>query len=82
MQAIQLCDQKGWSLAAPLLDLIKGLPSTGEGSLGGGQLVGRGAFPGSLDLWRQVSTFAFLENIVLSMLVPLPLRSCIVLPLH
>ena len=33
MKAIQLCDQKGWSLAAPLLDLIKGLTATGEGLL-------------------------------------------------
>ena len=35
MKAIQLCDRKGWSLAAPLLDLIKGLIVTGEGSLVG-----------------------------------------------
>ena len=36
MKAIQLCDQKGWSLAAPLLGPIEGLTATGEGSLSGG----------------------------------------------
>ena len=35
MKAIQLCDRKEWSLAAPLLDLIEGLTATGEGSLSG-----------------------------------------------
>ena len=35
MKAIHLCDQKGWSLAAPLLDLISGLTATEEGSLSG-----------------------------------------------
>ena len=35
MKAIQLCDQKGWSLAASLLDLIEGLTATGEGFLSG-----------------------------------------------
>jgi len=35
VKAMQLCDRKGWSLAAPLLDLIKGLIVTGEGSLVG-----------------------------------------------
>ena len=33
MKAVQLCDQKGWSLAAPLLDLIEGLTANGEGFL-------------------------------------------------
>ena len=33
MKAIQLCDCKGWSLAAPLLGLIEGLTAPGEGSL-------------------------------------------------
>jgi len=35
VKAIQLCDRKGWSLAAPLLDLIEGLTAIGEGSLSG-----------------------------------------------
>ena len=35
MKAIQVCDRKGWSLAAPLLDLIEGLTATGEGPLVG-----------------------------------------------
>ena len=35
VKAIQLCDQKGWSLAAPLLDLTEGLTATGKGSLVG-----------------------------------------------
>ena len=35
MKAVQLCDRKGWSLAAPLLDPIEGLTATGEGSLVG-----------------------------------------------
>ena len=40
MKAIQLCDRKGWSLAAPLLDLIEGLTPTGEGSLAGDPSLG------------------------------------------
>jgi len=35
VKAVQLCDRKGCSLAAPLLDLIEGLTATGEGSLSG-----------------------------------------------
>ena len=35
MKAIQLCDRKGWNLAAPLLDPIYGLTASGEGSLVG-----------------------------------------------
>jgi len=35
VKAVQLCDQKAWSLAAPLLDLIEGLTATGEGALVG-----------------------------------------------
>ena len=35
MKAMQLCDRKGYSLAAPLLDLIEGLIPIGEGSLVG-----------------------------------------------
>ena len=35
VKAIQLCDRKGWSLAAPLLDLIEGLAACGGGSLSG-----------------------------------------------
>ena len=35
MKVIQLCDQEGWSLVAPLLDLIEGLTPTGEGCLFG-----------------------------------------------
>ena len=35
VKAIHLCDQKGWSLTAPLLDLISGLTATEEGSLSG-----------------------------------------------
>ena len=35
VKAIQLCDQKGWSLAAPLLGFIEGLTATGEGFLSG-----------------------------------------------
>ena len=35
MKAIQLCDRKGWSLAAYLLDVIEGLTAPGEGSLVG-----------------------------------------------
>ena len=40
VKAIQLCDQKGWSQAAPLLDPIEGLTATKEGS-----------FPGDCSLW-------------------------------
>ncbi len=36
MEAIQLCDQKGWSLAASLLGFIEGLTPMGEGCLSGG----------------------------------------------
>jgi len=36
VETVQLWDRKGWSLAAPLLDLIEGLTATGEGSLSGG----------------------------------------------
>ena len=32
---MQLCDRKGWILAAPLLDIIEGLTAIGEGSLVG-----------------------------------------------
>ena len=35
VEVIQLCDWKGWSLAAPPLDLIEGLIATGEGNLVG-----------------------------------------------
>jgi len=35
VKAIHLCDWKGWSLAAPLLDLVYGLTASGEGSLFG-----------------------------------------------
>jgi len=35
VKAIQVCDQKGWSQAAPLLDPIDGLTAAGEGSLSG-----------------------------------------------
>ena len=35
VKAMQLCDRKGCSLAAPLLDLIWGLTATGEGSFSG-----------------------------------------------
>jgi len=35
VKAIYLCDWKGWSLAAPLLDLIEGLTAPGEGFLVG-----------------------------------------------
>ena len=35
VKAVQLCDRKGYSLAAPLLDLIEGLIPIGEGSLVG-----------------------------------------------
>ena len=35
VKAMQLCDRKGYSLAAPLLDLIEGLIPIGEGSLVG-----------------------------------------------
>jgi len=35
VKAIQLCDRKGCSLTAPLLDFIEGLTPTGEGSLSG-----------------------------------------------
>jgi len=35
VEAIQLCDRKGWSLAAPLLGFIEGLTATGEGFLSG-----------------------------------------------
>ena len=54
MKAIQLCDQKGWHLAAPLLDPISGLTPTGEGSLvGDPSLV---AFStASLDPWMWMS---------------------------
>ena len=33
VKAIHVCDLKGWSLAAPLLDLIEGLTANGEGFL-------------------------------------------------
>lgn len=35
MKAIQWCEQKGRSLAAPLLDLAEGLTASGEGFLFG-----------------------------------------------
>jgi len=35
VKSIQLWEGKGWSPAAPLLDPIKGLIATGEGSLVG-----------------------------------------------
>jgi len=44
VKAIQLCDCKGWSLAAPLLDLIEGLTATGERVSSWRSLLGE-AFP-------------------------------------
>jgi len=35
VKAIHLCDRKGWGQAAPLLDPIKGLTASEEGSLSG-----------------------------------------------
>ena len=58
MRAIQLCDCKGWSLAAPLLGLIEGLTATGEGSLVGDSSVVEFSSV-SLDLQTWVSTFPF-----------------------
>ena len=68
VKATHLCDWKGWSLAAPLLDPISGLTAPGEGFLvGDPSLVGFLCV--SLDLWRQVS--------ILSCLSLLLFRSCI-----
>ena len=48
MKAIQLCDQKGWSLAAVHIDLIEGLTATGEGSPSGGPSSSEVLFPVNL----------------------------------
>ena len=74
MKAIQLCDQEGWSLAAPLLDLIEGLTPYWE-------RIFVPFFPVSLGLWRWVSTFAFPLRYHFSTLVLFLLHSCITVPL-
>ena len=51
MKAIQLCDRKGWSLAAYLLDVIEGLTAPGKGSLVGDSSLMKlyPAYPANLD---------------------------------
>ena len=62
MKAIQLCDQKGWSLPAPLLDPIEGLTAAGEGFLSRDASLG-GSFSllnqGSSDRGKQSSFLLF-----------------------
>ena len=38
MKAVHLCDQKGWSMAPPLIDTISGLTATVEECLPGDTL--------------------------------------------
>ena len=62
VKGIQLCDWKGWSLAAPLLDLTEVLTAAGEGSLSG-DLPFVDFSPVSPDLQRWVSNlFSFPYN--------------------
>ena len=71
MKAIQLCDRKGWSLAAPLLDLIEGLTAIGEGSLLGDPSLVKlfPVNPESSDAGEQSS---FLPLYYLSIMLVLP----------
>lgn len=55
MKGIQLYDWKGWSLAAPLLDIFYGLIATEEGSLSGDPSFVE-FIPVSLDLCRRASS--------------------------
>ena len=54
VNAVQLCDWKEWSLAAPLLDLTEVLTATGEGSLFGDLLF---AEPRSSEMGELFSFF-------------------------
>ena len=67
MKAIQLCDQKGRSLATPLLDPIQGLAAPGEGSLVEDPSLME-FFPASLDLQRQVSIPSLFVHFAISLL--------------